>query len=44
MNRSAARVLLPSHRATTHEGDQVVTGPVEGFTPGRPARVTGKES
>lgn len=26
------------------EGDQVVTGPVEGFTPGRPARVTGKES
>lgn len=27
-----------------HEGDQVVTGPVDGFTPGRPARVTGKES
>jgi RND family efflux transporter MFP subunit len=26
-----------------HEGDQVVTGPVEGFTPGRAARVSGKE-
>ncbi len=27
-----------------HEGDQVITGPVEGFTPGRAARVSGKES
>lgn len=26
------------------EGDQVITGPVEGFTPGRAARVSGKES
>ncbi|MEQ1832450.1 MAG: efflux RND transporter periplasmic adaptor subunit, partial [Candidatus Eisenbacteria bacterium] len=26
------------------EGDQVITGPVEGFAPGRVARVSGKES